>query len=81
MKTIRVHERTQTRTDDLLPRAEEKLTLPSKIAIKAKGRILFIDTADVIMVEAHGNYVLLQRMSGSDLLRESLSTVAEKLQP
>ena len=57
------------------------LTRPSRIAIKAKGRILFIDPADVIAVEAQGNYVLLQRVSGSDLLHESMSTVAEKLQP
>jgi len=57
------------------------LTRPSRIAIKAKGRILFIDPADVVTVEAQGNYVLLQRMSGSDLLHESMSAVAEKLRP
>ena len=51
----------------------------SRIAIKAKGRILFIDPADVVAVEAEGNYVLLQRESGSYLLRESISTMAEKL--
>ncbi len=51
----------------------------SRIAIKAKGRILFIDPADILAVEAEGNYVLLQRESGSYLLRESISTMAEKL--
>jgi two-component system LytT family response regulator len=66
---------------DLLPQIEGMLTKPSRIAIKAKGRILFIDPAEVVTVEAQGNYVLLQRKSGSDLLRESMSTVAEKLQP
>ena len=55
--------------------------MPPRIAIKAKGRILFIDPADVVTVEAQGNYVLLRRMSGSDLLREPISSVAEKLQP
>ena len=40
-----------------------------------------MDTADVVTVEAQGNYVLLRRMSGSDLLRESMSSVAEKLRP
>jgi two-component system, LytTR family, response regulator len=53
----------------------------SKIAIKSKGRILFIDPSDVAVVEAEGSYVLLQREAGSDLLRESISTVAEKLKP
>jgi len=32
-------------------------------------------------VEAEGNYVLLQQRSGSYLLRESISTMAEKLKP
>jgi len=54
---------------------------PSKVAIKAKGRILFIDPAEVAVIRAEGNYVLLEKRSGSYLLRESLSTVAEKLKP
>ena len=53
----------------------------SKIGIKSNGRILFIDPRDVAVVEAEGNYVLLQREKGSDLLRESISTIAEKLKP
>jgi DNA-binding LytR/AlgR family response regulator len=55
--------------------------LYTKMAIRTKGRILFLDPRDVVAVQAEGNYVLLQRMSGSYLLRESLSEVAEKLKP
>ena len=51
----------------------------ARIAIKAKGRILFIDAADVIAVEAKGKYVLLLHISSSHLLRESISTMEEKL--
>ena len=51
----------------------------ARIAIKAKGRILFIDAADVIVVEAKGNHVLLLRTSSSHMLRESISTAEEKL--
>jgi len=51
------------------------------IAIKAKGRILFINPGDVVAVQAEGNYVSLQRESDSYLLRESISRVAEKLKP
>ncbi len=76
-----MYEKTLSRMHDLLPQIEGMLTRPSRIAIKAKGRILFIDPADVVTVEAQGNYVLLHRMSGSDLLHESMSAVAEKLQP
>jgi two-component system, LytTR family, response regulator len=52
-----------------------------KVAIKAKGRILFIDPTEVAIIRAEGNYVLLEKHSGSYLLRECLSTVAEKLKP
>jgi len=52
-----------------------------RVAIKVKGRILFINLGDVVSVKAEGNYVLLQRDSTSHLLRESISAVAEKLQP
>jgi two-component system, LytTR family, response regulator len=52
-----------------------------RIAIKAEGRILFINPGDVVTVQADGNYVLLQRELDSYLLRESISLVAEKLKP
>lgn len=51
----------------------------ARIAIKAKGRILFLDAADVIAVEAKGNCVLLMHISSSHMLRESISTMEEKL--
>ncbi len=50
-----------------------------RIAIKAKGRILFINPGEVMAVQAEGNYVLLIRQTGSHLLRESMSVVAEEL--
>jgi len=66
----------------ILPQLETLVARPSaKVAIKAKGRILFIDPTDVAVIRAEGNYVLLEKRSGSYLLRESLSIVAEKLRP
>lgn len=56
------------------PRAE-------RIAVKTKGRVLFVDPANVIVVEAERNCVLLQQTSGSCLLRESISAMEEKLAP
>jgi DNA-binding LytR/AlgR family response regulator len=47
----------------------------ARIAIKAKRSILFIDVADVIVVEAKGKYVLLLHNSSSHMLRESISTM------
>jgi DNA-binding LytR/AlgR family response regulator len=65
----------------VLPYLEGLVPKSSKIAIKTKKRILFIDPAEIVIVEAQGNYVLLQRQSGSYLLRESISVLAEKLRP
>jgi two-component system, LytTR family, response regulator len=62
----------------LRPVAKQQLP---RIAIKAKGRILLINLDDVVAVEAEGNYVLLKLDSSSFLLRETISAVAEKLEP
>jgi two-component system LytT family response regulator len=51
------------------------------MAIKSRGRILFVDPRDIVAVEAERNYVLLQQRTGSHLLRESISRMAERLQP
>lgn len=64
----------------------QQLEVPAKrqsfrIAFKAKGRIYFMELADIIAVQAEGNYVSLQRRSNPYLLRESLSSIAEKLKP
>ena len=52
-----------------------------RIAVKAKGRILFLDLAEVVAVEAEGNYVSLQHRPNPYLLRECISSMAEKLRP
>ncbi len=69
------------RVAEFRPRSETPPVKPIKIAIKTKGKILLIHPGDILAVEAEGNYVLLRRPSDSYLLRESISTMAEKLQP
>lgn len=59
-----------------LPKAKS-----SKIAVKSNGRILFLDPHEVIAVQAEGNYVLFQKEGGSHLLRESISSIEERLEP
>jgi two-component system LytT family response regulator len=53
----------------------------ARMAIKDKGRVVFVDVAEIISVEANGNYVLLQQQAGSYLLRETMAEIAEKLGP
>ncbi len=52
-----------------------------RIAFKAKGRILLLDLAEIVAVQAEGNYVSLRHRPNPYLLRESLSSMAEKLKP
>ena len=52
-----------------------------RIAIKAKGKILVLDVADIVAVEAQGNYICLRHRTNSYSLRESLAGMAEKLKP
>ena len=77
-----------TRVDTAnLVRALQQLEVMAKrqaprIAFKAtKGRILFLDLAEVVAVQAEGNYVSLRHRPNPYLLRESLSSMAEKLKP
>src|ERR1700720_2845893 len=52
-----------------------------RIAFKAKGRVLLLDLADILAVQAEGNYVSLRPRTTSYLVHESLSSMAEKLKP
>ena len=52
-----------------------------RIAVKAKGSILLLDLADILAVQAEGNYVSLRPQTNSYLVHESLSSMAEKLKP
>src|SRR5215469_14826693 len=51
-----------------------------RVAIKAKGKILFMNLREVVSVRAKGKYVWLRRNASSYLLRESISVVAERLE-
>ena len=52
-----------------------------RIAFKAKGSILLLYLADIWAVQAEGNYVSLRHQRNPYLVRESLSSIAEKLKP
>lgn len=50
-----------------------------RVAIKVSGTILFINLGDVVSIQSKGKCVLLQRNGSSYLLRESISSVADRL--
>lgn len=75
---------TQERAERLLEAVRNLKLLPersARVAIKDKGRIVFVDLTELVSVEAHGNYVLLQQKTGSYLLRETMGGIADKLRP
>lgn len=53
----------------------------ARIAIKAKGRFVFVFLADIVAIEAKGNYVLLHHTSNSHFLRESISMMEHRFSP
>jgi DNA-binding LytR/AlgR family response regulator len=59
---------------------DQKANTP-RIAIKAKGSILFLELADILAVQAEGNYVSLRHRCSPYSVHESLSFMAEKLKP
>ena len=63
------------------PRGSIMSTRAPRIAFKAKGRILFLDLAEVVAVQAEGNYVSLRHRTNPYVVRESLSFMAEMLKP
>ena len=69
-----------------LIRAWQQLTVIAirqapRIAFKVKGRILFLELAEIVAVQAEGNYVSLQHRPKPYMLHESLTSMAEKLKP
>jgi DNA-binding LytR/AlgR family response regulator len=67
--------------DDDGPPANNGVGEIARIAIKAKGRILFVSPFDVIVAKAEGNYVALVHKSGAYLVRETMATTEQKLAP
>lgn len=52
-----------------------------RVAVSSAGRVLFVKTAEIDWLESEGNYVMLHVGPKRHLLRESLSAMAEKLDP
>jgi two-component system LytT family response regulator len=67
--------------ENLMPRLDTLMRAAPKIAIKTKGRVVFVAPSELVSAKAEGNYVLLQLRSGTHLLREQISALADKLHP
>lgn len=52
-----------------------------RIAIRSGGSVIFLESSEVVAVEARGNCVLIKTLSRSQPARESVSAIEEKLKP
>jgi hypothetical protein len=53
---------------------------PKKLALRTKGKIILMDPAETVAIEAQGNSALLQTASRSYLLRQPISDLARRLE-
>ncbi|MGD0269459.1 MAG: LytTR family DNA-binding domain-containing protein [Candidatus Sulfotelmatobacter sp.] len=75
-----VGEQTASSTKTLLRLRGPVKAQSLRVAIKVRGKILFINLGDVVAVHAKGKCVSLRQNASSYLLRESISVVAERLE-
>lgn len=54
---------------------------PVRVAIRTDRKILFLDAAEILALEAEGNYVQVRHLKASYMLRGRISELAERLQP
>ena len=66
---------------DAIQPKSNRINEVARIAIKANGRVLFVDPIDVVVAKAQGNYVALVHKFGCYLVRETMATAEQKLTP
>ena len=56
-------------------------TQTGRLALRTRGRVVFIDPVEVSAIEAQGNSSLVRAASGPYQVRQSISDIAERLRP
>lgn len=54
---------------------------PSRVAVKRRGRLGYVETADIEWIESQGNYLALHVAGHSHLIRETLASFEARLDP
>ena len=58
-----------------------RLAADGRLVVKVDGEILFLDTGEIIWVEAAGNYVNIHLSEQRKFLRETLTSLERRLAP
>jgi two-component system LytT family response regulator len=77
-------DRTSRRDQDIIALLEELKAGPrylERLVIKNGGRVFFLHVQDVFCIEAEGNYVRVYDIQKGYLLRETISSLEEQLDP
>ena len=69
-----------TRLENLLAKSEPTARKPERFAVKADGRVIFLQPGEIAWVEAADNYVILHLGSGERVMvRETLAALEDRL--
>jgi two-component system, LytTR family, response regulator len=52
-----------------------------RLAIKKSGRVVFLKVEDIDWISAHGNYIQINAQGQAHLLRETMDSIEQKLDP
>ncbi len=55
-------------------------TKPVRVGVRMNRKILFLDSAEILALEAEGNYVLVRHLRASYMARERISELANRLE-
>jgi two-component system LytT family response regulator len=69
----------EQKLENLLADAPNSLKRAERLAVKADGKVVFLKPDDITWVEAADNYVMIHLTTGQLMLRETMSTLEEKL--
>jgi len=65
----------------LLPKARQpEAPQPIRVGIRMNRKILFLDCAEILALEAEGNYVMVRHFKASYMARERISELANRLE-
>ena len=70
-----------TKLKELLEDVQPSKKCLDRLIIKAEGRIYFVKTEEIDWIEAAGNYVTLHVGKEEHLMRDTMSSMEEKLDP
>jgi two-component system LytT family response regulator len=72
---------TEDRIEDLLREVSERRRAYHRLAVPVGEKILFLQTESIYSLEASGNYVQIHATGGKYLRRQTLASLAERLDP